>query len=190
MDQATAAVKAKAEITTITMEDGRKVDFAGKRKMLKEIIVDGSKVSVRFDFRNGNTILFPVPDSILLYAAGHGVAQKGGDETAGTDDVDDMQLDVEAVLDRLATKGMEGWNTKREGGGFAGTSILFRALVEHLAGKKSPEEIKAQLALKTPAEKMAMRGASKLKPIIERLEAEKAAKNAKVDTAHLFDGLE
>lgn len=185
-----AVTKPKAEVTTIKMSDGRSVDFAGKRKMLKETIIDGSRVSVRFDFRNGNTILFPIPDEILLKAAGHGIEQKGGDETAGTEDVDDMQLEVEAVLERLTTQGLAGWNTKREGGGFAGTSILFRALVEHLAGKKTPEEIKAQLALKTPAEKMAMRGASKLKPIIERLEAEKAAKNAKVDTAHLFDGLE
>lgn len=184
MDQ---AVKQKAEVTAIKMQDGRTVEFAGKRKMLKETIIDGSKVSVRLDFRNGETRTFEVPDELLLKFAGHGAEQKLGDETAGEDDVDDMTLAVDALIDRLV-KGE--WGTRREGGGFAGTSILFRALVEHLAGKKSPEEIKAQLALKTPAEKMAMRGASKLKPIIERLEQEKAAKNAKVDTAHLFDGLE
>lgn len=184
------ATKPKAEVTTVLMSDGRSVDFAGKRKMLKETIIEGDSVSVRFDFRNGNTILWPIPQGLILKAAGHGIEQKGGDETAGTEDVDDMQLEVEAILERLTEKGIEGWNVKREGGGLAGTSILFKALVEHLAGRKSPEEIKAQLKLKTPAEKSAMRNATKLKPIIDRLEAEKAAKNDKVDQATLFVGLE
>jgi hypothetical protein len=185
--EAAVATKPKSEVTTVVMQDGRSVDFVGKRKMLKETIINGSQVSVRLDFRNSETRTFVVPDGLLLKFAGHGAEQKLGDETSGEDDVDDMTLSVDELIDRL-NKGE--WTTRREGGGMAGTSILFRALVEHLAGKQTPAEIKAKLMLKTPAEKTAMRSASKLKPIIDRLEAEKAARNTKVDMNTLFVGLE
>jgi hypothetical protein len=71
----------------------------------------------------------------------------------------------------------------------AGTSVLLRALIEHNAGRKSVEEIKAWLKGKTQAEKNALRGSAKLKPIVDRIEAEKAAKNAKVDTEALLGEL-
>lgn len=171
----------KKEVSTVVMGDGRSVDFAGKRKLLKETLIDGANVAVRLDFRNGQTILFPIPDSLILKAAGHGIEQKLGDETAGTEDVDDMYLDVEALVERL-NKGE--WSTKREGTGFAGTSVLLRALVEHTG--KSVEQVKTFLSGKTPAEKMALRNSSKLKPIVQRMEDEKQAKNAKVDTDALL----
>ena len=72
----------------------------------------------------------------------------------------------------------------------AGTSILVRALVESTG--KPVEAIKAFLANKSHAEKVALRGNPRIKPIVERMEAEKAAKasgKAGVDTDALLDEL-
>lgn len=173
---------------TVTMQDGRLVEFAGKRKMLKDstITADGT-VQVRLDFRNGQTRLFTLPAQLLTKAAAHGAEQKLGDETAGVEDVEDMVLAVDELIDRLYNG---EWNAKREASGLAGTSILLRALAEVYAGKKTPEELKTWLKTKTAAEKTALRNNAKVKPVIERLEAEKATKASKVDTDALLAGLE
>src|SRR5277367_113475 len=123
---AVVELKAKKEpspVETVQMADGRSVDFVGKRKLIKESIIDGQTVSVRLDFRNGETRLWAIPDALLLQCAGHGAEQKLGDETAGLDEVDDMTIAVDELIDRL-NKGE--WTTRREGSGFAGTSILLR----------------------------------------------------------------
>jgi hypothetical protein len=100
------APKAKTprEAVVVKMADGRDVEFVGKRKLLKESLIDeaGKKVSVRLDFRNGKTILFACPDSLLLRAAGHGLEQKLGDETAGAEKVDDMVIEVDDLIERLS----------------------------------------------------------------------------------------
>lgn len=190
--QTTAATpakeKAKKEVETVTMEDGRKVEFAGKRQLLKDYLIDeaAGTVTARLDFRNGQTVLWLVPKELLLQTAGHGAIQKLGDQTAGykEDEIDDAVLDVMSLVERL-DKGE--WNVKREGGGFAGTSILMRALME-LRGK-TQEEIKAFLENKTQPEKMALRAHPKVKPIVDRLEAEKLAKGTKIDTDALLEAL-
>ena len=78
------STKTETQVETVTMTDGRVVDFAGKRKLLKEssVSADG-KVQVRLDFRNGETRLFTLPDSLLTKFAAHGAEQKLGDEIAG-----------------------------------------------------------------------------------------------------------
>lgn len=182
------AVPSKKEVELVSMKDGRKVEFAGKRKMLKEIFLndDGSLKFVRIDFRNGQTIDFYPPNANRGQAEGHGWGQKLGDEAAGIDDVDDMYLAVEELATRL--QGGE-WSVKREGSGFAGTSVLLRALVEYSATKgdpRTPEQIKEFLTGKSQAEKLALRNSPRIKPIVERLEAEKASKGAKVDTDSLL----
>lgn len=178
--EATAA-KPKAEVTMVKMSDGREVEFAGKRKLLKTVIVDDKGVKVQMDFVNGTTRTFPVRDAYFYQAAGHGMSQKYGDETAGLDDVDDMVLAVDELDGRLA-KGE--WTMKREGGGLGGTSVLLRALVE-LSGKTA-EDVKAFLGTKSQQEKLALRNSAKVKPIVDRIEAEKASKAAKVDTDALL----
>lgn len=185
MSEATATAKPKTEVTSVQMTDGRTVDFAGKRKMVKNSIIEDGKVAVRIDFRNGETRTLPLRDDMLLQFAAHGAEQKYGDETAGEDDVDDMVLSIDALHERLFGAGE--WSTKRESGGMAGTSVLLRALVEHTG--KTVEQVKAFLSTKSQAEKQAMRASSKLRPIIERIESEKAAKNAKVDVESLLDEL-
>lgn len=160
-------------VETVTMLDGRVVDFPGKRRLLKETILTAEgKVQIRMDFRNGESRLFTIPDTMLAKFAGHGAEQKFGDETAGLEDIDDAVLAIDNLMDRLN----EGeWGVKREANGMAGTSILVRALVESTG--KDVAVIKGFLANKTHAEKVALRGNPRIKPIVERLEAEKAAKS-------------
>lgn len=199
-DGEAVAVKPR-EVEVVTMADGRKVDFVGKRKLLKETLIDESKITVdadgvyigsgavqvRLDFRNGETRTFGVAPTLLAKSAGHGVEQKLGDETAGEEDVDDMVLSVDALMERLTAQGVEGWTTKREAGGMAGTSVLLRALMEHSG--KTVEQVKSFLKDKTQAQKAALRNSEKLRPIVQRIEAEKAAKGAKVDTEALLGEL-
>ena len=82
------------------------------------------------------------------------------------------------------------FRSKREGGGFAGVSVLMLALMEHSA--KDEATVKAFLKPKSHAEKMALRSHPPIKVIVERLEAEKAAKAAgaaKVNAGELLASL-
>ena len=180
------SAKIETQVETVTMTDGRLVDFAGKRKLLKEssVTADG-KVQVRLDFRNGETRLFTLPDALLNKFAAHGAEQKLGDEIAGLTDTEDCVLAVDELIDRLYNG---EWSVKREANGMAGTSVLVRALVEHTG--KTVEQIKQFLNGKSQAEKVALRNNPKIKPIVERIEAEKASKKANVDTDAMLGELE
>ena len=180
------SAKPETTVETVTLTDGRIVDFAGKRKLLKEssVTADG-KVAVRLDFRNGETRLFTLPDKLLNKFAAHGAEQKLGDEIAGLNDVEDCVLAVDELIDRLYNG---EWSVKREANGMAGTSVLVRALVEHTG--KTVEQIKQFLSGKSQAEKVALRNNPKIKPIVERIEAEKASKKANVDTDAMLGELE
>ena len=180
------SAKTETQIETVTMTDGRLVDFAGKRKLLKESSVNADgKVQVRLDFRNGETRLFTLPDALLNKFAAHGAEQKLGDEIAGLTDTEDCVLAVDELIDRLYNG---EWSVKREANGMAGTSVLVRALVEHTG--KTVEHIKQFLNGKSQAEKVALRNNPKIKPIVERIEAEKASKKANVDTDAMLGELE
>ena len=178
--------KTEPQVETVTMQDGRVVDFAGKKKLLKDASVTGEgKVQVRLDFRNGETRIFTIPDNLLNKFAAHGAEQKLGDEIAGLAEIDDCVLAIDELIDRLYNG---DWSVKRESSGMAGTSVLVRALVEHTG--KTVEQIKAFLAGKSQAEKVALRNNPKIKPIIERIESEKAAKKTSVDTDALLGELD
>lgn len=189
-EEASAAVTetktSTRQVETVKMSDGREVEFVGKRKLLKESVFneDGTLQGVRLDFRNGESRLFIVPQTLFYRFAAHGAEQKLGDETAGIDDVDDMVLEVDELIERL-NKGE--WNVKREGGGMAGTSVLLKALVEY--SKKTPEQVKEFLKGKSQAEKLGLRSHPEIKKIISRIEDEKLAKSAKVDTNALLGQL-
>ena len=178
--------KTETAIETVTMEDGRVVDFAGKRKLLKQSTVSAEgQVSVKLDFRNGQTRTFTIPQALTAKFAAHGAEQKLGDEIAGLADTDDCVMAMDELIDRLYNG---EWGVKREANGMAGTSILARALCE-LTGK-SRDEIKTFLSGKTQADKSALRGSAKLKPIIDRLESEKASTKSTVDTDAMLGELE
>lgn len=177
--------KKETEIATVKLTDGRVVDFAGKRKLLKESSVVDGKVNVRLDFRNGETRTFIIPDNLTARFAAHGAEQKLGDEIAGLEDTDDAVLAIDALIKRLN----EGqWSVARESNGLAGTSVLVQALVK--AYGKTVEQIKAFLDGKTAAEKNALRASPKIKPFVDEIEAAKNAKAAKVDTDALLKDLE
>lgn len=174
------------QVETVKMDDGRSVDFAGKKQLIKTYdVLESGAVFARFDFRNGKTVTITLPESLLKQSAGHGLVQKGGDATAGAKDLDDA---VEAVLQVKENVEKGDWSARVEGSGFSGISVLAKALVE--ATGKSPEEVKAFLKTKTPADKIALRNSSRLRPIIERLEAEKATKGSKVDVEALLNELQ
>lgn len=180
----------KSNVEKVKMEDGREVEFVGKRRMLKDSIFEDSTghPTIRLDFRNGRTVSFRIPEGLLLKFAAHGAEQKLGDEVAGykEDELDDQVLAVEELIERL-NKGE--WNVKREGGSMAGTSILIKALVEFAGGSRTVEQVKEFLKGKSQAEKTALKNSPKIKPIVEKLEAERAAKTAHVDTDALLAGL-
>jgi hypothetical protein len=178
--------KVETVIETVTMEDGRIVEFAGKRKLLKSSTVSAEgSVSVRLDFRNGQTRTFTIPGNLLAKFAAHGAEQKLGDEIAGLDDTEDCVMAMDELIDRLYNG---EWGVKREANGMAGTSVLARALCE-LTGK-TREQIKTFLAGKTQADKVALRNSAKVKPIVDRLESEKVSKKSAVDTDAMLGELE
>lgn len=195
--QAQEQAKKKKEptpVTTVTMQDGRTVDFPGKRKLLKENVEVDGVPGVRLDFINGESrvVLITVGKSdsnqngLLAELAQHGLKQKLGDECAGVEDIDDQVLAVDDLIDRLNAG---DFNQQRAADGMAGASILLKALMEKTG--KSKETIQAFLQGKTPAEKKALRNAPGVAEIVQRLEAEKAAnsKGAKVDAEALLSQL-
>jgi hypothetical protein len=183
---------AETVVESVKLTDGRTVDFPGKRKLsITPTITDAGVVELQCDFRNGETYKFTPREDMYAKFAAHGAEQKLRDEIAGIDDIDDAYLAVTELGGRL-DKGE--WSIRREGGGMSGTSVLLRALTEWTG--KTTEEIKVFLATVGQAEKMAMRGATRpnkagvtLKAIVDRLEAEKAAKGSKVDTDALLGTL-
>lgn len=187
-DTGATTPKATTQVESVKMSDGQIVDFAGKRQMIKTVEAGDGYASVRFDFRNGETRTVKVETAHPLFTrfAAHGIAQKIGDEAAGEKDVDDAVLAIDDLIDRAVAK--HEWTTRKEGGGMGGTSVLLRAMVEHTG--KPADKIKEFLKGKTQVEKLALRNSRTLKPIVERLEAEKASKAAKVDTDALLSELD
>lgn len=194
--------KVKAEVEEIEMEDGRKVGFAGKRQILKEPIMVGNDIGMRFDFRNGQTMSImasELTEDTLQRLVQHGLAQKCGDEAAGEKKIEDIAAAVEDMMGRLR-KG-EWRVVKAAGDSFAGTNIVIRAVAE-VAGK-SIVDVKAFLQEKLDAAKAAGKALSrqelynsfrkpgtKTATVIGRLEAEEAAgKAAKVSADDLLGEL-
>ena len=181
------------EVTPVSMTDGRIVNFTGKRKLNKDYEFTPDGVVCRFDFRNGETRSLAITkDSPLLFQfAGHGALQKVGDESAGEPEVDDMVIATDAMLGRLSAG--EWGRERKTGDGFAGASIVIRAVME-VTGKDQTA-VKAFLDKKLETTPGLTRAAlyasfknptSKTAAIIQRLENEKLTKNSKVDTDELL----
>jgi hypothetical protein len=187
-----AAKKAKTEVKKVVMADGREVEFAGKRRLLKtaEISDDGFDVTIRLDFVNGETRSLTLAANKPLFAkfAAHGMLQKLGDEVAGLDDVEDMVIAEEELIARLESGEWGAERTKGEGNALAGLSVLAKALVQ--VSGKTAEQVRAYLKTKNNSEKLALRANPTIKPVIEELEAKKKQKpKEEVDTNALLDEL-
>lgn len=193
---AATATKGKTPPEQVKMTDGRVVEFSPKKKMNKSLVIgeDGS-VTLNIDFRNGEARSYAMNRDLLIKFAAHGMSQKYGDEPAGLKaedggeaDLDDIVLAIDELHARLATG---EWNERAEGAGVSGMSTLLKALIEVYPGKTS-DELREFLRKKSQAEKLAMRELDKLKPVIQRIEAERAAKRRKEapPAAELLAGLE
>lgn len=214
-DEVAVAAEAKkgTEYTKVVMTDGREVSFPGKRKVQKETLIDESKitldgdtlmvsagaVSVRMDFRNGDTRTMPLPLSLFARFAGHGGEQKFGDELATTADKPLSEEDMVIAIDDLYSEIAAGnWGKGRAagGGGVSGASLVVQALVE--ATGKSLDVVKAYLQKKLADNPGLTRRAlydsfrvagTKTGVIIKRLEEAKLAKTAKVDADAELDAI-
>lgn len=186
---APAAKRAPTQYTTVKMDDGREVQFAGKRKLIKEsTIADNGDIEVRLDFVNGEVRYFKLASDAALFAqfAAHGAEQKLGDEIAGLEEVDDCVMAVDELLTRLEAG---EWGVKRESNGMAGSSVLAKALVA--ATGKHISEIKTFLSTKSHAEKTALRNNPKVLAEVQKIEAAKSKGKDKhaVDTDAMLDEL-
>lgn len=204
--------KTKTEVQMVKMEDGREVGFAGKRRLVKDYIIDESKITIDggvmqieagavkgvYDFRNGATRSFDIPLQFLVQFAGHGQLQKYGDELAAPADKPLSEDDMVLALEDLDSRIQAGsWTEKREGGGgVSGASFVVKALME-VTGKDQAfvkTYLDGQLAktpgLTRPALYAAFRADPKVKEIIRRMEDEKeSSKQPKVDTGSVLAGM-
>jgi len=134
---------------------------------------------------------------ILSQALLHGLKQKLVDaaaiarntDTGASASVEDKKEAVLKVLDRL----MDGeWNaTRATGEGAAKGSILLLAL-QRLQPARDPAELAGWLKARTDTERAALAKNAKLLPIIQTIQAERAAaavKKSGVDSDALLDGL-
>lgn len=174
-----------AEKTMVKMTDGREVGFNKAQRLVRNsTIADDGTVTTVLDFLNGQTRKFVVAPTAPNYArfAATGVENKIGNQIGNEKDIDDAVMSVDDLIKRLN----DGeWYVGRAPGSFSGASILAKALIE--ASGKTGDEIKAFLGSKSHAEKLALRTSPQIKPIIERLEAEKAA-NSKTDKPSVDTG--
>ena len=175
----------KTIIATIEMEDGKVVSFPGKRKLQVAATIDENGVlSIREDFLNGRVLQVSVPNSLLVKFLEFGASQKCRDIIAGEDDIDSAILDSEEFF-KLIEAGK--WSEERAKGTSGSSAPLHRAIMEGTG--KTADEVKVFLAALTQTQKLALRRDAQIKPIIERLEAAKKAKQPAVDTASLLAGL-
>lgn len=195
--EAVTETKKEKVVTKVTMTDGRVVEFAGNKKMLKSYETSNGTVTARFDFVNGQVREMICPPELVPQAAGHGIVQKVGDSVAVEKDVDDMVLGVEATIKSIEAG---DWTKQREGGGFSGASIILQALMErygkpadfiknHLDKTLADFEAKGQ---KTTRQQLyaSFKADPRIKSIVDRLESEKAAKAPKLDLSAQMAALE
>ena len=229
-EEAAVSTKSKTEYTPVVMSDGRTVQFAGKKKVLKETLLDTSKIevdtgsgivqfgqgaiSIRMDFRSGDTRTIPLPLSLLAKFAGHGAEQKFGDELASPADKPLSPEDMVIAIDDLNSVIQSGeWGKGRAegGGGVSGAGIVVRAILEAMNdgrpdnGKPvlTVDQIKEFLQKKLDASKASdgenaltrralydsfRAPGTKTAAIIERMEKEKKTAAPKVDANALLEG--
>lgn len=193
--EATSKTKKEPVVTTVTMTDGRVVEFNGKRRMLKKSGKgDDGKLYTRIDFVNGETRTFELVPALFEKAALHGFEQKLGDEVAGETNIDDMVSAIDSLGARLvAATDSTAWNMPREpGDSFSGSHIIVKAIC-NISGKTKDEVIAwIDKKLATPAKNdkgeevkvtrqalyKALRGSKQYGPEIAKLESEKTSKAA------------
>lgn len=160
-------------MTQITMQNGTTQEFTPKRKMNKVITINQSgDIVVELSFINGVQQSFTISESDLYKFAVHGASAKFSEVFNNEDDLEDGINATEEFFHRLTTKGE--WSASRARGEGKGGSMLVQAIKEVYGYEVS--KIREFLEDKTHAQKMAMLASAELKPVVDRLKAEKAAK--------------
>lgn len=198
MSETEAPAKKETEVETVTMDDGRVVEFVGKKMLVKESGYDAETKTLwcRLDFRHGETRTFRTGDiQLILKFAAHGAEQKFGDEVSGVKDDEDKVEAIDTLMQRLE-KGVSGWLIGKEAGqGMAGASVLARALVRY--SKQDIRTVRDYLATLDAKTKTALRADPEVAQHIKDIEAERAARAAErgksakpgVDTSSILAGL-
>lgn len=165
-----------------------------KRKSVVSVAERGWAKTV-FKFADGTTLTLTPKDlkrEVMEAAAVHGLVQKVVDAAAMSRDPDTGQPATVAeklaacreVFERLVAGGP--WNVRASGP----RGVLFLALCEFFAGKKTPDEVRAWLATKKPADREALKRNPKIKPIVARLESEAVSDEAIAASDEMLDELE
>jgi hypothetical protein len=154
-------------------------------------------MTVTFSFQDGHAITattIGLDATIIDRLALHGLKQKLADAmaipcdtvTGKSASLTDKRQAAEKVWNNL----LEGsWGITREGSGEPKGGYLFTALVELYQGKKTVEDVQKFLAGCDKKKQAALREDKRVKPIIDRLKAERA-KATDIDTDELLAGLE
>lgn len=170
--------KTEIEVRSITMLDGRVVEFPGKRRLQKTSwVTPEGKLQVRLDFENGESRLLTIRQDMINVYALHGAEQKTGDSIAGVADIDDAVETVDQLMARLDAG--EWTKTAAEGAStnsMAGASVLARALVEYSG--QPIATVRTYLGGLEAKMKKALAISAEVGPIVQRLEQEKAARAA------------
>jgi hypothetical protein len=176
---AKAASNGKAkepEKLTVKMEDGRSLDFVGKRRVIAEHVfgLDGDLQATSFAFRSGAVRTFGTLASNLVgKAVALALRKRVSDVTMNADNDTEALEAVDELLARLAA----GQWAERNGTGTGQGSVLARAMVEYSNGTRTLEQAKAYLKTLSQGQKYKLRESAGLKDIIARLEAEEAGED-------------
>ena len=159
---------------SIQMNDGRTVQFTERRKIVRSLSLDNGAIIGCFDFNNGETVRIRIEPDNPVYSslAAVGLESKVTSNVYKNEDIEDIIEAVKASKENLEN-GIWLARTKDE---FTGYSVLAKALIRYFADigdSRTPAQIKENLALKSAADKMALRRSTTLQPYILAVEAEK-----------------
>jgi hypothetical protein len=168
----------------------------GKNIITKTVLRDDNDhaTGIRLDFLNGKKVevaISALSADIVAELVCHGLAQKIGDGAAKSQGatVEDKFQSCAAIAERLLAG---DWAAKREGAGEGVTGGLLANALAEITGKPI-EEVRAFLKDLKKEERDALARDTAVKPVFDRLRAEREAKRAEkapsVDTKHLLAGL-
>ena len=151
----------------------KEVKKAGRSVRLTKaaVFINGQLSHLALKFADGSTATITIPDAVREQAVAYGALAKIGGLTSREQTLDELKAEVTALIGRWNSG---EWAERSEGG--QGTSIIQKALMEFRG--KTANEVAAFLADKTMKQKSEMKSLPGLAPIVARLEAAEAAKQA------------
>lgn len=174
---------------TVTATNGKQYTFNKRVTLHKEteVLEDGS-IKVTLVAKDGTVNESILNPSTVLQLAQFGAMAKLANCFHVEEDIEDAFTSVDELVAQLNAG---NWTRERTKGEGKGGSMIVRAIVEVMGVPK--QAAIDYLANLTMAQKFALAQTDELRPVVERLKAEKAAKKASgknaVDTGSLLLGL-